>query len=236
MSSQPPDPVTSIDGIVVGVLRTHNPEILDMWLATTEAEFLGVAERGLDRCIRKMESSRREYRLMPEVGLSKMLADMLSLAGFNAEAEARHNGHVDVTIRHYDPAKFTYLGECKIHDGYQHHRDGCVQVFGYCSGREQRVFCLDFFIQHDGMYTKLAALRERFDEDEVGVPRQLGPSRDHFIKGAFLTVHHHPTGAGVELLHLGCNLHEADAPSRAPTNAGASKKAAKPARARGVAK
>jgi len=240
VSGGPPDPVTSFDGLIA-VFRVHNPDIVDMLFAKSEAEFLDAAERGLWRCIVRIESGAKEYRRLREAGLSKMLADFLSQAGFKAEAEGYNNGHVDVTIRHYDPARFAYLGECKIHDGYEHHRDGCVQVFGYCSGREQRVFSLDFF-EKAGMYTKLAAIRKRFDGDKKNAPHQRGASRDHFIKGAFLTVHRHqPSGADVELLHLGCNLHVAGAPDKALPSAGASKTAtksvgAKPLRAGGVAK
>lgn len=219
MNSLPPDPLTSVEGIVAGVLRTRNPEILEMIFATDEASFLEVAERAMLRCLGRLESGRDEYGALPELGLSKMLADMLWLAGFDAAAEAHTNGHVDVTIRHYEPGRFTYLGECKIYKGYTHHRDGCGQVLGYCTGRDRRAFCLDFF-KVQGMYPKLAALQKRFDDQpDLG---QQGKSRaHHFIKGAFLTTHRHlSSGADVELLHLGCNLHVAGAPPDAAGGTG----------------
>jgi hypothetical protein len=230
VSTAPPAPVTTLEGLLVGVLALQNPEVLDMVLATDDDAFLGVAERGLLRCIRTIESGAKVYGALREVGLSKMLADMLSLAGFKAEAEAYNNGHVDVTIRHFDPAKFSYLGECKIHKGYTHHRSGCKQVLGYGSGREPRVFSLDFF-KTERMYPKLAAIRARFDKERA--LKQRGKSRDHFITGAFLTTHPHRTaGTDVVVLHVGCNLHVAGTPKKLARVAIAPKKLAKAAGAK----
>ena len=136
-----------------------------------------------------------------------MLADLLTQAGLPTEAEGYHNGHVDVRIHYFERGRFQYLGECKIHDGFRHHCDGCAQVLGYCSGRDKRALCLDFFKVAE-MFRKLGALRERMDQERPH--GQVKAALDHFIRGAFVTEHGHSSGARVQILHLGCNLHCGD--------------------------
>jgi hypothetical protein len=65
VSSRPPDPTTSLGDLLAGVLKTHNPEILDMLLAKTKDEFLGVAERGLHRCIHLITEPSRPTLMPP---------------------------------------------------------------------------------------------------------------------------------------------------------------------------
>ena len=50
-----------------------------------------------------------------------------------------------VVVEHAFGRRWKYLGECKIHRGYQYHVDGCEQLLRYCTGRELRAFCMDFF-------------------------------------------------------------------------------------------
>jgi hypothetical protein len=207
MSSALPPEVTL--EFMLGVLRSHNPELEAMILAADEEQFLKAAEQGLERGIRAIESGAKTYLGLDELGLSKLLADLLRQAGFGATAETYHNGHVDITISHFDPGRYVYLGECKLYDGYAHHRDGCKQVLGYSSGRDSRVFCLDFFKTHD-MYPKLDSLRRAFDRYK---PLRLkGKAVSHTFKGAFTTGHAHPAGSVVDILHIGCWVHVAVIP------------------------
>jgi len=185
------------------IVKQHNPDVLAMWSASTDDQFLEAAERAVERAIKLIEGGAKKYTVLDELGLSTMLANLLTQAGLPAEAEGYHNGHVDVRIHHFERGRFQYLGECKIHDGFKHHCDGCAQVLGYCGGRDKRVLCLDFFKMAE-MFLKLDALRKRMDQERPH--QQIKTALDHFIRGAFVTEHSHSSGARVQILHVGCNL------------------------------
>ncbi len=194
-------PVDSSLGRLVGLLEAHNPNLLKLLQATTEEEFVDATECALELAIRTIEGGAKRYSALDERGLSRLLADLLSLSGYHASAERDHNGHVDVIIENALGGRWKYLGECKIHKGFQYHVDGCCQLLGYCNGRELRAFALDFF-KSPAMYDKLLRLREKFDESKPA--GQSGTSSDHSIIGAFITKHTHSSGRTVQLLHFGC--------------------------------
>jgi hypothetical protein len=186
---------------LLGLLEAHNPNFLQLLRVMSEEEFVVAAEGALERAIRTIESGSTRYSALDERGLSRLLADFLTMAGYQASAERDHNGHVDVVVEHSFGGRWKYLGECKMHKGFQYHLDGCKQLLGYCTGRELRAFSLDFF-KVPAMFTKLSALRDRMDTE---MPLdQASASSDHGIKGAFTTAHTHPTGGSVEILHAGC--------------------------------
>lgn len=200
--STPVHPGSSLERLI-GLLEAHNPNLLRLLEVKTEAEFVGATEEALERAIRTIESGATRYSALDERGLSRLLADFLSLAGYHASAERDNNGHVDVVVEHAFGGRWKYLGECKIYDGYQYHVDGCDQLLGYCTGRELRAFSLDFF-KVPAMLEKLEGLRARMDKDRP--LNQVGPSGDHNMKGAFTTEHPHKNGGTVELLHTGCSV------------------------------
>jgi hypothetical protein len=186
-----------------GLLEAHNPNLLALLRVETEGDFVEAAEGAIDSALRTIESGAKLYSKLDERGLSLLLVDFLNKSGLHATAERYVNGHVDVVIEHAFGGRWQYLGECKLHHGYQYHIKGCKQVLGYCTGREKRAFCLDFF-DGSGMYQKLAKLREDMDAE---LPlAQTAPSEGHTIIGAFVTVHTHKSERGVELLHLGCSV------------------------------
>lgn len=186
---------------MLGILETHNPNLWELLHAQTEDAFIAATEGAIERVIRTIESGAKQYSPLEEPGLSSLLVDLLNLSGYQTTAERNVNGHVDVVVEHSFGGRWKYLGECKIHDSYQYHINGCEQLLGYCTGREKRAFCLDFF-PSAGMLDKLAKLRKRMDKEKP--LKQAGPSTDHNIAGAFLTIHVHVSGGKVELLHLGC--------------------------------
>lgn len=198
----PVSPESSLERFL-GLLEAHNPNLLALLRVQTESDFLDATESAIDRAVRTIESGARRYARLDERGLSQLLADFLNLSGYHATAERNNNGHVDVVVEHAFGGRWKYLGECKVHRGYQHHVDGCDQVLGYCGGRDKRAFCMDFFFG-SGMYDKLVKLREDMDKERP--LEQTDGSVDHKIRGAFVTVHRHASGSSVELLHVGCSV------------------------------
>lgn len=187
-----------------GKLEAHNPELLALLTAESKGDFLAAVEQALERAVGTIQSGAKQYGHMDERGLSLLLADLMNHSGLSATAERYNNGHVDIVVEHLLRGRWRYLGECKIHRNYQYHLAGCEQVLGYCGGHEQRVFCLDFFRIVE-MYERFKQLREQFDEK---LPlRQTKPSADYSApRGSFLTAHAHPSGAEVEVLHVGCGV------------------------------
>jgi hypothetical protein len=184
-----------------GILEAHNANLLDLLRARTAKEFIDATERAIERAMKTIENGAKEYSKLGERGLSQLLADCLNHSGYRATAETNNNGHVDVVVEHAFGAHWRYLGECKLHKGYQYHVDGCAQLLGYSSGRESRAFCMDFF-DKAGAFQKMAKLRKDIDKN---LPlEQMAVSVDHSIAGAFLTKHRHVSGAEVEILHLAC--------------------------------
>lgn len=200
--SQSVDPDASL-ARYMGLLEAHNPNLYRLLRVESEPEFVTVTEEALELAIRKIEGGSTRYHVLDERGLSGLLADILSAGGYHAAAERDQNGHVDVLIEHAFGGRWRYLGECKIYRGYQYHVDGCEQLLGYCTGREGRAFCLDFF-KETAMLEKLGEIRLRMDKE---LPlQQKGSSENHSMQGAFTTTHPHQNGGLVGILHTGCSL------------------------------
>lgn len=186
---------------LIGILETVNPNLLQLFMANTEEAFVVATEGALEHATRAIESGAKQYASLDERGLSTLLTDLLIASGYRATPERNINGHVDVVIEHYFDRRWKYLGECKIHKSFQYHIDGCKQLLGYCTGRELRAFCLDFF-RTGKMFEKLDGLRRRMD-----LEKPLSQSKEsslHSIQGGFVTAHLHASGRDVELLHFGC--------------------------------
>lgn len=196
------DPDSSLERLF-GILKTHNPNLLDLVRAETDQEFIAATEGALEHAMKTIENGAKEYSKLGERGLSQLLADCLNHSGYRATAETNNNGHVDVVVEHSFGRRWRYLGECKLHKGYQYHVDGCEQLLGYCTGREPRAFCMDFIKKVDA-FKKMVKLRA--DMDEKLPLKQKGPGADHHILGGFVTSHDHVSGAVVEILHLGCSV------------------------------
>lgn len=196
------EPDSSLERLL-GILQGYNSNLLDLLRATTEREFITATEGAIERAMKTIENGSKEYSTLNEPGLSHLLADCLNLMGWRATAETNNNGHVDVIVECAFGRHWRYLGECKLHKGYQYHVDGCKQLLAYCTGRESRAFCMDFINATDA-YKRIKKLRAEMDEKRP--LKQKAAGVDHSISGAFLTRHDHHSGAVVEILHVGCSV------------------------------
>lgn len=196
------DPDASLERLL-RIYEANNPDLVRLARATTDQEFRDVTEVAIERVIKMIENGAKSYAPLDERGLSRLLADLLDSSGYHATAETDNNGHVDVVVESRFGSHARYLGECKLHRGYQYHVDGCEQLLGYCSGREPRAFCMDY-INTTGAFTKMKKLRAEMDAQRPLKQKTAGA--DHSILGAFVTAHDHESGAIVEILHLGCSV------------------------------
>jgi hypothetical protein len=196
------DPDASLERLL-SIYEANNPDLARLARATTDQEFRDVTEVAIERAIKKIENGAKVYARLDERGLSHLFADLLDCSGYRATAETDNNGHVDVVIESRFGSHARYLGECKLHKGYQYHVDGCEQLLGYCTGREPRAFCMDFINATDA-FKKVKNLRAEMDEKRP--LKQKAAGTDHSILAAFVTSHEHDSGAVVEILHLGCSV------------------------------
>lgn len=189
-------------------MSTKKPAFMRWLAAETEDEFIEAAEQAIKVAIARLErmapninSTDRNERL-----LSQTLCEFIDAGYVNCTPETFHRGHVDVVIGHASDNGMVLLGECKIWSSTSYHRKGCVQLLArYMSGRCKRGFLVEFFFK-DGMFVLLERLRAAFEKNKVLIITRPPETRGD-IKGAFVTEHRHSSGALVEVLHLGCNLH-----------------------------
>ena len=69
------------------LLETHNPNLRELLGAMTESQFVDATENALERVMRTIENGAKLYSILDERGLSKLLADLLTLSGYQAVAE-----------------------------------------------------------------------------------------------------------------------------------------------------
>jgi len=191
---------------LIDQIKRKAPEYLDLLTAESEADFDKAFDALLEKAIISLEKNKKNYAELTEVGLSAVLASVLSCPGLTVTQEAHSNGHVDITIEadHCMPAR-TKLGEAKIYDGPQYHLDGLEQLLErYTTGREGRGLLIEY-VRHQDIASLVEKLRQRMDAELPMV--QKGKTKDHTIKWSFISTHEHASGDDLDVAHIGCNLH-----------------------------
>ncbi|XXT25074.1 hypothetical protein WME94_26425 [Sorangium sp. So ce429] len=206
-----PAPPANTAQAFIAYIENANPYTSQIFKSSTEEEFCEAVDGAISHAIAELEEGARLMSNADERQLTFLLTKVLRSASIPATPEEYVNGHVDVTIRHPRAHPVKALGECKIYRGYEHHVDGCSQlIVRYVRAHAARVFCLEFFKQ-PRMVEKMNRLRIDFDArkplDQVGE----SAAHDH-CNGAFVTHHVHSSAAVIEVLHLCCDMHHAEAP------------------------
>ncbi len=89
-------------------------------------EFVNVLYEDIDECIKAMED---EASLRAEDGEDRLTSDIinwLKARTYNAAHDEYVNGHSDIVVRH--PSGYLWLGEAKVHGGYDHLVQGFQQL------------------------------------------------------------------------------------------------------------
>jgi hypothetical protein len=190
---------------IADYLDRFSPPQLRVMLANSDAEFVDAVEASLESAVQHMEAGASFNHNRDERALVHELVGCLAGGGLLAQNEAHSNGHVDVTVVHWQHHGWRVLGECKIYHGPAHHLDGCQQLLSrYATGRLPRSFCLDF-VKEPEIRQKMQGIRDQMDANRP--LNQRDTSRDHAMRWAFLTTHGHSSGEEVAILHVGCNIH-----------------------------
>lgn len=187
-------------------MRRLNPEYVSVFESEDDGSFHEAVERLIQRALRTAETSRQEYRRLPEPGLSRLVSALLAPATC-AAPERHRNGHVDIVVEHPRGLPLTYLVECKIWDGHARHRGGMRQLLGYATSYDRRAMCLAFFVNHQKMVFLLERLRVDVDAD-ADLPAIPPSHACEVFPGAFVSSHRHQSGTVLEIVHVGCDLYE----------------------------
>jgi hypothetical protein len=189
----------------IALVKRAMPHFHRVACAETEEEFCEAVGMALRHCLQKLEDRRKLLADAGEFALSTDLADLLSCGGLPTKAEPYVNGHVDLVISDFEAGRYRMLGECKLHSGPKYHCDGTRQVLGYCSGAEKRTICLDF-CKHPDIQGRMTMIRQHMEK--ASPCHSLERTVNHDLPWSFIGMHRHSSGTTVEVLHIGCNLHD----------------------------
>lgn len=188
------------------VLESKAPELMQLLCAKSDDEFDSALDGFIERAVCCLETNRKNFVTLGEVGLSGVIAASLEMPGLTVTQEAHSNGHVDITIRadHCVPAR-KRLCEAKIYDGPAYHISGLEQLLTrYTTGREGRGIVLSY-VRQKNISDLVLSIREKMDEE---LPcHQTEATKDHVLKWSFTSNHMHSCGDPLDVCHVSCNLY-----------------------------
>lgn len=191
---------------LIDMIRRKAPEYLDLLTAESDSDFEKAFDAVLEQGVSHLEQNKRQFKNLDEVGISAVLAGVMSIPGLTVSQEMHSGGHVDLTFEadHCTPAR-RMLGEAKIYNGPAYHQGGLSQLLDrYTTGRECRGLVLAYVKQADikGLIVKI---RKHMD---AGLPMaQLGKTSGHLLNWSFISKHKHSSGEELHVCHVGCNLY-----------------------------
>lgn len=187
-------------------IERRAPELFDLMMAETDAEFDKAFDVLLEKAVSSLERNCKNFQRLDEEGLSAALAMALSVPGaLSVVPEGYSNGHVDLMIEALrGSSERRMLAEAKIYDGPEKHIRGLEQLLTrYTTGREGRGLLIEYF-RKVGIADYIEKIRSRMDADRP--LSQVGNTVSHTIKWSFLSIHAHNCGENLRVAHIGCNL------------------------------
>ena len=190
----------------VEILKSKSPAYLALLSASSEREFDDAFDVLLEQAVAGLERDKNKFEDLDEDGLSAVLGLALMVPGLTVTRQTYSGGHVDLTIELQNSYPIRRkLGEAKVYDGPDYHVKGMEQLHGrYTTGREGRGLVIEY-VRKAGIAKLFEKLRARLDNE---LPlKQKGPTTNHPMKWAFVSVHEHSCGDDLEIGHIGCNLY-----------------------------
>jgi hypothetical protein len=191
---------------LIDLIQKKEPERLNLIRATDQAQFESAFDGLLEQAVMTLESNKKNFSGLDEVGLSAVLAASMTGFGLAVSQETHSNGHVDLTFNgiYCNPSR-KIIGEAKIYKGPEYHISGIEQLLGkYTTGRECRAQLIVYF-RTPKIENLVKKIRDRMDKDRPC--GQVGPTVNHNLKWSFLSSHQIHTGGQHEVGHIGCNLY-----------------------------
>lgn len=114
----------------LGILVTHSEYAFDMLrheFSQTYEDFVESLYDNIDKAIGKLEENPQFYEKVGEDKITHEIANMLSMAGYDARQGETSGGNVDLTVRGYKSA-WSWIGEAKIYKTIDDLREGFLQL------------------------------------------------------------------------------------------------------------
>jgi hypothetical protein len=172
---------------------------------STYEEFVKVLYEDIDDCVRRIEEDPKVHRYDSEDRLSREIINMLSV-WYDASHDELIGGHSDVVVR--GPRGFLWVGEAKIHSGYDYMLKGFQQLATrYLRGNPlSDQGALLMYIRNQDCAKVVEKWGETLAGEKLpGYRVEECPSRKEL---GFRTVHkHRSSGRDVMIRHIGLNVH-----------------------------
>ena len=107
-------------------LNRFGPPQLRVFLANSDTEFVDAVEASLESAVQHMEAGATFNHNRDERALVHELVGCLAGGGLSAQNEAHSNGHVDVTVVHWQHNGWRVLGECTACENDREEREPAV--------------------------------------------------------------------------------------------------------------
>ncbi|MEI2429056.1 hypothetical protein RDV84_23830 [Lysobacter yananisis] len=108
-------------------LNSQLDDMLRRLTISTHEEFVESVEIDLERIIRGLESGAAVREEDGEDRLTEEIINCLCQLSYIAAHDENYNGHSDVVVR-WKQKEFVWIGEAKIHSGYDYLWDGFLQL------------------------------------------------------------------------------------------------------------
>ena len=151
--------------------------------------------------VRDLEESAQYRKNDSEDRITVDIVHMLHRAGYDATHDTDSRGHIDLRVKN---GAFIWLGEAKIHKGYDWILEGLKQLHTrYSTGKEDGSGIL-IYIKGSNARAVMEEWRKRL---EAGNECHLKETRDGSEKLTFWSLHQHE-GSGLEIStkHIGISL------------------------------
>jgi hypothetical protein len=114
----------------LGTLVANSEFAFDMLrheFANSYDEFVETLYDNIDKAIGKLEQNPQFYEEAEEDKITHEIANMLSMAGYDARQGETNGGNIDLTVKGYKSA-WSWIGEAKIYKTIDNLREGFLQL------------------------------------------------------------------------------------------------------------
>ena len=157
----------------------------------------------LDKIIKSLEEAPKDRVSDKEDRLTHEIVVSLRAAGYLADKDPMHGGHVDFLVRPREKPEMKWYGEAKIWHGVEYLDGGMRQLLSrYASGRERQLGFLVYF-PCDALIPKMG---EWHDYLKAKADHHM-PDFSKVDDYSFISSHPHSSGAKIFVRHFAVNIH-----------------------------
>ncbi len=176
-------------------MEIHAPETASIFIERLHTE--------IEAIVTELESARKERSNDSEDRLSVEIVNCLKSAGYFAEKDPTHGGHVDFLVSPKTKRAMKWYGEAKIWSSVGYLEGGIDQLLGrYASGRERFLGFFIYFKSRD-----IAGIMNRWLAHLNGLTSVIGGKSRVIDELSFITCHKHDAGTEIQVRHFAVNIY-----------------------------